>query len=248
VTTFWEAHEVFLADKKKSPASLCFAALLSYPRDYALLRPSADLGYPLAQAKMVIRTNGEEKFQFAKSASSQRDRDDFRWLARCYELGDGCEKDLEKARECYLAAAQLGEVLCRDLGNLFDESDAHRWFWFGRGAVLGNPYSFLEGFPVPVQEFNSGSANGAVVFQIGKALNGQVSVEEKTILGCYYEFASLKGPANSAISFYKSQLAACRRAVDAWSHVGIRCSVVKDIRVLIGKLVWETRDLALYKV
>jgi hypothetical protein len=90
--------------------------------------------------------------------------------------------------------------------------------------------------------------NGAVVFQIGRALNGQISVEERIIFGHIPGFDNLIGPANSAISFYKSQLAACRRAVDIWSHVGLRCGVVKDVRVLIGKLVWETRDLALYKV
>ena len=92
-----------------------------------------------------------------------------------------------------------------------------------------------------------GDLQGAVV-QIGKALNGHVSVEKRTIFGDDDDFDNLIGPANTAISFNKSQLAACRLAVDAWSHVGIRCGVVKDIRVLIGKLVWETRDLALYEI
>jgi hypothetical protein len=79
-------------------------------------------------------------------------------------------------------------------------------------------------------------------------LNGHVNAETRTIFGTGRYFGSCIGPANSAISFYKAQVASCRRAVDAWSHVGIRCSVVKDIRVLIGKFVWDTRDLALYKV
>ena len=52
----------------------------------------------------------------------------------------------------------------------------------------------------------------------------------------------------NAVSFYKSQLSACRGAVDTWSHVGIRFGVVKDIRVFIGKMIWETRDLALFDV
>jgi hypothetical protein len=86
------------------------------------------------------------------------------------------------------------------------------------------------------------------VFQIGQALNGHVSVEKRTIFGRSDSFDNRVGPANSAISFYKAQLASCRVAVDMWSHVGIRCRVVKDIRILIGNLVWETRDLALYKV
>jgi TPR repeat protein len=209
VTTVEEARDVFLADEKKSPGSLCFAALLSRPRDNALLCQSADLGYPLAQAKMVIRTNGEEKYRFAKSAASQRERDGFRWLGWCYELGDGCEKDLEKGRECYLIAAQLGQVLSMTHhGRLLDESVPERWFWWGRVAVLGDSFCFLSYFSALVQKFNSGSSIGGVVFQIGRALSGHVSVEMITIFGEDEDFDKWIGPANTAISFYKSQLAA----------------------------------------
>jgi hypothetical protein len=110
--------------------------------------------------------------------------------------------------------------------------------------VLGLPGCFFGYFSDSVETLNSGSGNGAVVFQIGRMLNGNVDVEKEEKFGKNH---CLIGPANSAISFYESQLTSCGRAVDAWSHVGIRCGVVKDIRVLIGKLVWESRDLALYK-
>jgi hypothetical protein len=246
VTTVNEARDVFLADEKKSPASLCFAALLSQPWDEALLRQSADLGYPLAQARMANRTGGEEMLLFANSAVSQRERDGFCWLGWCYEVGDGYEEDLDKAREFRLIAAQLGQVWSMNaLGELLDDWDPQRWLWWNRAAVLGCSDCFLINFAAVVENFDSGSA---VVFLIGRALNGHVNVEKRTIFGKEDDFDNLFGPANSAISFYKSQLSSCRLAVDAWSHVSIRCGVVKDIRVLIGKLVWETRDLALYKV
>jgi hypothetical protein len=250
VTAVKDAHDVFLADIK-SPASLCFAALLSDPIDDALLRRSADLGYPLAQAKMAEKMSRsvEEKFRFSKSAASQRERDGIGWLGRCYEYGIGCEKDLEKARECCLLAAQLDYISSMNvLAELLDDSDPQRWFWWERAAVFGQPGFFLSYFYGPVQAFNSGSGNVAIVFQIGRTLNVHFSVEKGTIFSQTYNFDNLIRPANTAISFYKSQLAACRHAVDAWSVVGIRFGVVKDIRVLIGKLVWETRDLALYKV
>jgi hypothetical protein len=158
---------------------------------------------------------------------------------------------LDKARECHLIGAQLGFVSSmRTVGRLLDESDPQRWFWWGRAAVLGLPDPFLETLTRPAHKFKSGSGNAAaVVFQIGRASNGHTNVEERTVFGSnLYNFDNLIVPANSAISFYKSQLSACRDAVDAWSHVGIRCGVVKDIRVFIGKLVWAARDLALYKV
>jgi hypothetical protein len=249
VSTVKEACDVFFAEEKKSPASLCFAAMLSDPLDFALLRQSADLGYPFAQAEMVRWTRGEEKFRWAKSAASQRERNGFCWLADCYEYGDGCEKDLEKAGDCRLIAAELGDVYSMNvLGRLLDESDPQRWVWWHRAAVLRGPDSFLNNFRGVVEKFNAGSGNGVVVFQIGKALNGHFNVEKRTIFGMSNDFDNRIGPANSAASFYKSQVVACRRAVDAWSHVGIQCGVVKDVRVLIGKLVWETRDLALHKV
>ena len=72
-------------------------------------------------------------------------------------------------------------------------------------------------------------------------------MEKRTIFGEGREFGARVGQANSAISFYVQRVA-CRRAVDAWSICAALVGVVKDIRVLIGKIVWETRDLALFKV
>ena len=154
----------------------------------------------------------------------------FYWLEFCYQTARVCEKDLRKARDFYLIAGQLGLVVSMStLGGLLDESGPQRWIWWGRAAVRGFWSCFLNYFSKPVQKFNSGSENGAVVFQIGRVLNTAVDAHQ------------------TAIFFYKLQLSACRLAVDTWSHVGIQCGVVKDIRVLIGKLVWESRDLALYK-
>jgi hypothetical protein len=239
-----DVKDVLLLEEKNLPSSLCLAALLSDPHDTVLLRRSAELGHPLAQALIVrVVSNGEEeKFRLANSSASQCERDGFFWLGYCCGHGFGCEKDLDTARECYLIAAQLGLVdAMRCLGLLLDGSDPQRWFWFGRAAVLRLPSPLLNSFSFQVQGFNSGSRNGDIVFQIGKVLSDQVSVQKRTIFGKDYKFGELIDPANSAI-------AACRLAVDAWSHVGIRCGVVKDIRVLIGKSVWESRDLALYKV
>jgi hypothetical protein len=252
VTTVQEARDVFLSEGKKSPASLCFAALLSDPVDEALLRQSAELGCSVAQAWMVVRTEGEERFRLAKTAASQRERDGFCWLGDCYENGDVCERNLEKARECHVIGSQLGLVVSMiGLAALLDGSDPQRWVWWGRAAVLGLPIWFLHRFVSEVQKFNSGSGNRSVVFLIEKALNGHVSVEKRTVFGVnYYDFSfgQLIGPANLAISFYKSQLSSCRRAVDTWSLCCLRLNIYKDIRVFMGKMIWETRDLALFDV
>lgn len=44
-----------------------------------------------------------------------------------------------------------------------------------------------------------------------------------------------------AIEFYELQVDRAKRAVFAWSLVGIRLNLIKDVRVLIAKTVWEMK-------
>jgi TPR repeat protein len=64
----------------------------------------------LAQAWMAGRTEGLEKFKFAQLAAAQGDRDGFFRLGFCARVADGCEQDLNKAKENFLRASQLGDV------------------------------------------------------------------------------------------------------------------------------------------
>jgi hypothetical protein len=170
---------------------------------------------------------------------------------------------LERAKENHLIAAELGHVHSMvEFSFALDESDPLHWYWFGKATRLGfsrcSP-AFIYNAVKQVEQLNAGCGSAAVVFQIGLALNGQIDVEKRLIFGetedgdhwglpeqSLIPFRKLVGPANDAISFYTIQLAACRRAVDCWSSVGIRFRVVKDIRILIGKMIWETRELALF--
>jgi hypothetical protein len=88
-----------------------------------------------------------------------------------------------------------------------------------------------------------------VVFHIGCALKGRVDLKNREI--CWRslrDFDQLVEPASVAVSFYDAQLHECRRAVNAWSIVGLRFGVVKDIRKLIGRLIWDAREEANYAV
>lgn len=72
----------------------------------APLQCSAELGFGFAQALMAGRTEGEESFKFAQLAAAQGERDGFYELGRCFCFGEGCEKDLDKAKEnCLLVSA-----------------------------------------------------------------------------------------------------------------------------------------------
>jgi hypothetical protein len=216
--------------------------------DLAPLRRSAELGFALAQAWMARETGDDEKFRFAQLAAVQGERDGFFWLGWCFHDGAGCEEDLDKAKENFLCASQLGDVhsmVC--LGKMLEESDPHRWRWWGRAAALGSSWFFSSNFAKQVELFHAGSGSAAVMFAIGQALKGHVNEQARTIFNQGWDFDHWIGPAKQAIAFYGAQIKAAKDAMRAWSLVGIHFNVVKDVRKLIAKLIWDSREEALFK-
>jgi hypothetical protein len=248
VTTRVEAKIVFSALGQDDARALCFAWILGHRADLAPLRRSAELGFAFAQALMAKRIFGEEKFKFAQLAAAQGERDGLFMLGSCFCFGEGCEKDLDKAKENFLLASELGDVSAmRWLANLFEDLDVRRWKWWGRAAAVGETSSFLSFFPRQVELFDSGSGNTAVLFAIGQVLHGHANQEARTIFNKADDFDSLIGPAKQAIAFYDAQIKATKDAMRAWTLVGIKLKVVKDVRKLIAKLIWDAREEALYK-
>jgi hypothetical protein len=114
VKTKEDAKRVFSALSEDDARALCFAWLCSdseAQKVSASLRRSAELGYAFAQALMAGRTEGEERFKFAKLAAAQGERDGFFYLGQCFHGGNGCQQDLDKAKENYLCASELGMFL-----------------------------------------------------------------------------------------------------------------------------------------
>jgi hypothetical protein len=90
--------------------------------------------------------------------------------------------------------------------------------------------------------------NPAVVFSIGRALKGNIDAVRGRLFSTNYDFAASVSLAERAVKFHDAQLAAARAAALAWSLVGIRLRVVKDIRIVIAKLIWAGRNRADYDV
>jgi hypothetical protein len=148
-----------------------------------------------------------------------------------------------------LRSCELGDVFgMRELAELLDDSDPQRWRWFGRAAALRYSWCFLEKFAA-LELSNSGSVKPAVMFAIGQALRGHVNEQTRTVFNNRdYSFDSLVGPAKQAIAFYEVQIKATKDAMHAWTLVGIKLKVVKDVRKLIAKLIWDSREEALFTV
>jgi hypothetical protein len=244
VNTAEDAKRVFSALGQNDARALCFSWLCDDEEDFTPLRRSAELGFAFAQAWMAQETEGEEKFKFAQLAAAQGERDGFYELGLCFRDGEGCEEDLDKAKENFLLASKLGFVYAMtELGALLDESDPQRWRWWGRAGALGCSWDFLSSFAKQV----SGSGSAVVMFAIGQALQGHVNEQARTIFNNNINFDPLIGPAKQAIAFYEAQIKATKDAMCAWTLVGIKLKVVKDVRKLIAKLIWDSREEALYK-
>jgi hypothetical protein len=249
VTTEEDAKRVFSVLGQNDARVLCFVWLLGDKRDLTSLRCSADLGFAFAQARLADRTRGEEKFKFAQLAASQGERDGCFALGCCFRDGEVCEKDLDKAKENFLRSSELVHVWAmNELGRLVDESDPQRWRWWGRAAALEVSFFFLSNFAKQVKFFHSCSGSAAVVFAIGQVLKGNVNELDGTIFKDKDKFDSRIGPAKQALAFYEAQIKATKSAMHAWTQVGIKLKVVKDVRKLIAKLIWDSREEALYDV
>ncbi len=257
VSTKGDAREVFILHENDARA-LCFAWWLTENRkdDLTLLRRSSEMGNAFACATLCghIWYNKAEFFRLAQFSASHHERDGIWRLGDCFKFGTGCEKDLNLAKQnFYFIAAELGHVQAASTyGYLLDRSDPARWIWHGRAALRGSRQgslvAFVCSFPTQVERFFSGSGNATVVFFIGRALKDSINVEKKEILGWPVHFNSLIGPANQAVSFHDFQIKSARLAVDTWTLISTRLHVIKDMRIFIGKMIWEGRFEANYKV
>jgi TPR repeat protein len=213
--------------------------------DLLRLERAAELGFAQAQACLGLDENRDkmDRFRWLSLSAAQDERDGW------YGLGTWFfdEKNLVEARRCFEKSHRLGAVdaMCL-LGELCSRYDPQRWIWWAQAARMGSKDWFLSQFCEEVQLLSPFSGNHAVVFAIGEALTGNVDFAKRTIFGERFDFENRFVSANVAMDFFNRQSRAARAAVFMWTRVGMRFKVVKDVRVLIGKLVWEARSEALY--
>ncbi len=256
VSTKGEAREVFLSREDDDARALCFLWWLASQdednEDWQIVQYAAEMGNAFACSTLCGYFQFQHKdlaFRLAQQAANGCERDGFFWLGLFFEKGIGCEKNETASKENYFIAAELGSGTAAErLGRMLGESDPTCWIWFGRAALRNQFLSFLGSFSEQVELFFSGCGNSSVVFLIGRALKRNIDVEKKIICDCSPRFDSWIGPANQAVSFYSSQIESARLAVDTWTLVSTRLRVIKDMRIYIGKMIWEGRFEANYKI
>jgi hypothetical protein len=184
----------------------------------------------------------------AERSMEQGERNGFFMLGLCYLHGYGCEVDRMKAMFNFESAMSAGHrSSVSHLGQLLDKTDGRRYELLARAAAEGSRLLFLIELAEEVRSFNSYSTNASALFWIGRGLNGHVDVAKRELFGDAGKFDLCIEAANQALRFFCAQTNAYRTAVNVWSIVGKRLNVVKDVRVLIGKLIWNSRQEAKYQ-
>jgi hypothetical protein len=203
---------------------------------------AAGRGYAPAQARMCANSSDAgEGYEYAQKAAAQGDRWGLCELAYFFEEGECCAKDTAKAIDLYREAAELGHSEAMHYyGELaFAPHEWERWHWWGRAAERG--YLF-DTFPqivtdvwMPVFE---GGRNGRVLHTIAAVLRRNLNVTEPTVFGRSLSAAGWES-IMQVLALHDGMLNRARAAIDCWSMAARRLRVVKDMRVVIAKMVWE---------
>ncbi len=218
------------------------AAIVHGVWDLDKIKEAAVQGDAFAQSivsmRMDLVDDDADLARFAQLAADQNERDGFASLALDFDMHGRAP---DKARSLYEKAAKLGSVFAlSELGFHFE--DYRRWAHWSQALLLGESQNryLISNFADQVRIFEAdGDVEPRTLFVIGKCLFkiglNRLNLNEPDAHA-----------ANQAIQFYIAQITAARQAVDAWTLVGIKKKIVKDVRKLIGQEIWNARQEASY--
>jgi hypothetical protein len=234
------------SDKTPDDARVMFLLVLlgtHLLRAMPLLHRAAEMGYAPAQAHLALWYQDRQHaaaFKWASLAAARGDRDGIGMLASCYASGCGCGKDEAIAIELFKRAAHLSDSFAEfEFGRLaFGGLDWERYFWWGRAATHGFfADDFCRSALRCLPSFEEG-AHGRIVHTMAPLLRNNASTESGTVFGSFYSVLQMS-EFRRIVELYDAMLGRARRAIHCWSMAGRRCRVVKDMRVMIAKMLWE---------
>lgn len=207
------------------------------------LKRSSNLGYAWAQSILSWYSDTCNRFELACLAALQGERDGFYTLGSLFQTGKGCIANMSKAKENWLIASKLGSVYAMaSLADILPNSSAQGWSLRSRAAKLGYTFQFSARFDQTVKN----NPQNNVLFIVGQTLHGNIHENARLIFKRSADFHVIIGSAKKAVAFYMHQVEAYRNAVLEWIKVGRKLKVCRDIRKVIGMLIWNSRGEALY--
>ncbi len=134
----------------------------------------------------------------------------------------------------------------------FDRNDPERYKWLGHGTRWNNPKGlkwlgdggfaeFIKATLSFVAAFERGEHVKAVLYEIGRALEGHIDVQAKKVFGFVAGGNKLEG-AMKAAKFFALTSTRARASVEAFMVLNCREKLLcKDTLAIIAKLIWAAR-------
>ncbi len=205
-----------------------FAVAHNYQRD--LLVKAANMGHPLAQAAMAYAFTyeaKEEHIKWAMLSASNGERAGMYILACLVD-------DVNMIK----AAALNGNVMAIE-----SLSNTCYWFEARRFELLGIRWPEkksrkFDNCAVTLQAKFAKSKSDqlyAAMFKIGEIVSKKTPKDSERAQ-----------PHQAAVAFYDNCCTKTRVAIYAWTIVASKLRVVKDIRIMIAKMIWKTKNEGLY--
>jgi hypothetical protein len=213
-------------------------------RAEAELRGAAEMGYAPAQGRLsqwcLDEEDDDEAFKWATLAAAQGDRYGICRLASCYESGRGCDKDEVRAIEFFKRAAELSESSSEfAYGRLaFGENDWERYVWWGRAATHGFHHKELGRSALRFLPLFQEGRHGRILHTVAPLIRSNIDIDRRLVFRCAYSEEEIR-QLQRVIELHDVMVSRARAAIDCWSMAGRRRGVVKDMRVVIAKMLWE---------
>jgi hypothetical protein len=235
-----EQMERVMRSKSDDPRAMFLAWSLDVHGDAeALLQRAAHMGYAPAQAQMTSRAVGKAAFEWARKAGAQGDRDGIYQLGYSLLRGQGCTEDREAGLDFLRQSAELGCPNAQEEygWEAFGERHWQRLYWWGCAGSRGFDSPFVGTVLTLVPTFETGEL-GRVLHTVAPFIRKNLDCSLRTM------FRSVLGRTEMesfqlVVKLHDAMLERAARAIACWSVVGMRCGVVKDVRVLISKMLWK---------
>lgn len=241
-TTMDEAVQALKA-QGDDPRSMYVRSWLT--NDYAVLDRACNLGYAPAQVALALKLHPSDRLELAQKAAAQGHRAGMFLAGECMWRGRGCVEDRVRATALLQEAAELGHTIAQNMcaWRVYGDTQWQRYHWFGRAAARGYGPAITvlcREMPKWAKQFDEEGVSGRIMFELGLALKGHVDEAAGTLFLCDVAKDAIQGAA-TCVLLYDRWCAAARAAAECWIAVARRLAVVRDIRLLIARLVWAQR-------
>ena len=217
--------------------------------DEALMRKAASMGDEWAMSKVCyLSSTNEGKFQMAWASAEKGGADGTCNLMRCFESGIGCVRNEIFAGELLERAADLGSFLsCYEYVERDEMNAAHRvkhligFFGLETSATNVICKDLQKILLKPSRD------EDVVLFEVGEMFRGNIDFEKGTAFGKLVWSGHLEILSQVAV-LHNRRCNVVREACVTWVLFAKRIGINKDVRRLIARMVWETRENPVVRV